>query len=333
MSIRIYLGTQIEQTLATAVLTYSIRRRTSHTVQIQPLYEAVAAANIDIPIPEDPALRPRTPFTFQRFAIPALCQYQGKALYLDSDMLVFKDISELWEQPFRKTANGKTADSKTADGKTADAKAAEPTADLLSVPEPPESGRSPQYSVMLLNCAQLDWNVAQLVQSLTRGRWTYREFVLDMAPAAIKRADLPAGWNDLERYNPERTALLHYTDMPSQPWLSTDNPLAALWCNELIKAVSAGEIARAQVCDSIERGWVRPSLLTQIDSGIADPQQLPAEVLRRDRTAFVPPHIWQKYLQHPVLQQPKVRQWFSYSYAALKTMANPKALAGRSRHS
>ncbi|MFK8184071.1 MAG: glycosyltransferase [Phormidesmis sp.] len=300
MSIRIYLGTQIEQSLAVEVLTYSICKRTAHPVQITPLYEAVAAANIPIPTPADPALKPRTPFTFQRFAIPALCQYQGKAIYLDSDMLVLRDIYELWQQPFEQPG--------------------EPTAGLLSVPEPPESGRSPQYSVMLLNCAQLTWEAAQLVESLERGTWTYKEFVLDMSPAAIKRADLPLGWNDLECYEPARTALLHYTDMPDQPWLATTNPLAALWCNELLQAIADGAIARETVQDHIERGWVRPSLLTQIDQGIVNPQQLPKNVLRQDRYTFAPPHVWQKYLQHPMLQRQKPRQWFSRVYATFKAI-------------
>ncbi|MEM6451306.1 MAG: glycosyltransferase [Cyanobacteria bacterium P01_D01_bin.105] len=303
MSIRIYLGTQAAQTLAAQVLAYSIRKHTSHPVQIIPLYKAIAAANISIPIPTSPALKPQTPFTFQRFAIPALCQYQGKAIYLDSDMLVFRDISQLWQQPFTQ--------------------AQQPTADLLFVPEPLESGRSLQYSVMLLNCAQLQWDASQLVQSLMRGTWTYQEFVLDMSPATVKRADLPLGWNDLERYDPARTALLHYTDMPHHPWLCVSNPLAPLWCNELLHAVADGAIARATVQESIHRGWVRPSLLTQIDTGIADPQRLSARVRKRDRYTFTPPHIWQKYLRHAALQQQRPRKWFSCAYATLKAIVKP----------
>ena len=306
MTIRIYLGTQIEQTLATAVLSYSIRKRTSQPVKITPLYEAVAAANICVPTPTDPAIRPRTPFTFQRFAIPAISGYQGRAIYLDSDMLVFRDISELWQQPFES--------------------AGAPTADLLSVPEPPGSERAPQYSVMLLNCAQLKWNTAQLVQALERGRWTYKEFVLDMSPAAVKRADLPLGWNDLERYDPARTALLHYTDMPYQPWLSAGNPLASLWCNELLHAVADGAIALHTVQDSVDRGWVRPSLLTQIEKGICDPKQLPASAIQRDLYRFTPPHVWQRYLRYSVLQQPLPRRWFSRAYATAKMMLKPDTL-------
>ncbi len=304
--IKIYLGTQIEQSLATAVLTHSIVSHTQHAVEIRPLYEAVAAAGIEIPTPTDPQLRPRTPFTFQRFAIPKLCQYQGRAIYLDSDMLVFRDISEIWQQPFKQTDDRLDAEQ----------------ADLLSVPEPVGSVRSPQYSVMLLNCAQLQWNPTQLVDALQRGTWTYQQFVLEMSPAPRKIAALPLGWNDLECYDPMRTALLHYTDMPRQPWLSTVNPLASIWCSALLKAVTAGAISRATVQDSVDRGWARPSLLYQVDHQIAEPQRLPADVLQRDRYTFTPPHVWQKYLKHPMLQKQRSRQWFSLTYAALKATAD-----------
>jgi hypothetical protein len=293
--IKIYVGTQIEQSLAVEVLTYSIRRHTQQPIQVMPLYQAVQAAGIDIPTPANPKLRSKTPFTFQRFAIPALCHYKGRAIYLDSDMLVLKDIQGLWSQPFV-------------------------TADLLSVPEPPGSGRSPQYSVMLLNCAQLTWDIDQLIKALEQGQWTYAQFVLEMAAATHKSATLPAGWNDLERYDPCQTALIHYTDMPHQPWLCVSNPLADLWCEALLGAITAGVITREAVQTSVEKGWVRPSLLHQIDYGITDPQQLPAHILNHDQLAFSPPHVWQKYLRHSFVQGPRSRQYFNRTYAAFKSI-------------
>ncbi|MGB3297615.1 MAG: hypothetical protein WBA76_05040 [Phormidesmis sp.] len=293
--VRIFLGTQVEQSLAVAVLSYSITAHTRWPVEITPLYQAVQAAGINIPTPAQLQLRPRTPFSFQRFAIPAICRYQGRAIYLDSDMLVFKDIGEIWQQSFARPSGEMM--------------------DLLSVPEPVGSGRSPQYSVMLLNCESLSWQVDCLVRELERGTWTYKQFVMEMAPATHKAAALPAGWNDLERYDLGTTALLHYTDMPRQPWLSVANPLAALWCDALLKAVAAGAISRDTVRASVELGWVRPSLLPQIDQGIADPLRLPEDVLQRDRRSFTPPHVWQQYLRHPVLQGARSRRWFNLAYS------------------
>ena len=296
--IKIYLGTQIEQSLASYVLAYSIRKHTQRPVEVTPLFQAVEAAETQIPTPRNPKLRPRTPFTFQRFAIPQICDYQGRAIYLDSDMLVLRDISEVWDQPFDNN-------------------------DLLSVPEPPDSVRSPQYSVMLLNCEQLNWNAAQLVHQLEAGTYTYQQLVLEMTPASQKATRLPLGWNDLERYDAAQTALLHYTDMPLQPWLSVHNPLAEIWCEYLLAAIAEGAISRASVAASVELGWVRPSLLTQVDCQIANPKDLPETVLARDQQYFAPPHEWQRFLSRPFLQRQSIRQWFIPTYAALKRRLKP----------
>lgn len=37
-----------------------------------------------------------TPFSCFRFAIPQICGFDGRAIYLDADMLVLGDIQELW---------------------------------------------------------------------------------------------------------------------------------------------------------------------------------------------------------------------------------------------
>ena len=270
-TIHIFVGTQQEQMLALKVLEYSIRKHSQATVQVTPLFAAVSQAGIKIPEPKNPTNRPRTPFSFQRFAIPALQNYQGKAIYLDSDMQVFQDIRELWEWDF--------------DG-----------ADLLSVAEPADSGRMPQFSVMVLNCEQLKWDVAELIQDLERGRWTYQQFILEMAPAEKIAAVLPTVWNELERYEAGKTALTHYTDMPTQPWLSTENPLGWLWCQELVYAIEERFITQKFVEQEVKQGWVRPSLLYQLEHGIVDPLKLPEKVIKHDSWNFVPPHAVKKAL-------------------------------------
>ncbi len=41
-----------------------------------------------------------TPFSAFRWGIPAFCGYQGKAIYMDTDMIVLSDLAELWNTPF-----------------------------------------------------------------------------------------------------------------------------------------------------------------------------------------------------------------------------------------
>lgn len=40
-----------------------------------------------------------TPFTHFRWSIPAVCGYQGRAVYTDSDFFFCADLAELWRQP------------------------------------------------------------------------------------------------------------------------------------------------------------------------------------------------------------------------------------------
>jgi hypothetical protein len=39
-----------------------------------------------------------TPFSALRWGIPAACKFQGKAIYMDVDMIAMSDIAELWNQ-------------------------------------------------------------------------------------------------------------------------------------------------------------------------------------------------------------------------------------------
>ena len=43
-----------------------------------------------------------TPFSGFRWAVPSLCSYHGKAIYMDSDFIVLDDIAKLWNQEFQK---------------------------------------------------------------------------------------------------------------------------------------------------------------------------------------------------------------------------------------
>lgn len=262
--VRVYVGMEPEQDLACRVLEYSIRRRCSMSVLVQPLCKAIAEAHIEVPLPKAPEKRPRTPFSFQRFAIPALRGYRGRAIYLDSDMLVFGDIKTLWTWPME-------------------------DAPIAVAKEPEGTGRRPQFSVMVLDCEKLSWDVRAIVDDLDRGRWSYEQLMYDMAVCQNVARTIPSSWNDLERYNPGDTQLIHFTDMELQPWLSTRNPAAHLWCAALLQAIEAGTIRAAEVAEQVERGWIRPSLEWQVQRKQAEPSLIPRHVAIKD-ALFVPPH-------------------------------------------
>src|SRR5690606_5491336 len=92
--IRIFCGADRSQQLPFKVLAASIRRHASRPVEIRTIDNSLA------PPVSDPRFAPYTEFSFARFAIPALCGHQGRALYMDSDMLVFADIAPLFDIDF-----------------------------------------------------------------------------------------------------------------------------------------------------------------------------------------------------------------------------------------
>lgn len=260
--IRVYVGSQEAQMLAVKVLEHSIRKNTSMSVEVFPLHHA----KLEAPTPNDPANRPRTPFSFQRFLIPGLAGYEGRAMYVDSDMQVFDDLRKVWTLPF--------------DG-----------ADLLAAREPGDSGRKPQFSVMLLDCGALRWDLENIVEALDRGELTYETLMYQMAVARNIEPAIDPRWNSLERYREGETGLLHYTDMTMQPWVSTKNPLGYLWMRDLFGAIDVGAVTREYVAEHVEQGWVRPSLLYQLDHRVEDPRRLPREGRAADKDYVAP---WQK---------------------------------------
>lgn len=85
--LRIFIGIDPRQPVAYHVLVSSIQRRASRPVAITPLL-------IDqLPIKRQGL----TQFTFSRYLVPYLCNYEGQALFIDSDMILLDDIAKLFD--------------------------------------------------------------------------------------------------------------------------------------------------------------------------------------------------------------------------------------------
>ncbi len=90
--INVFVGYDSKEKAAFNVLSYSILKNSTKPVSITPIY----LENI-----KDDFIRERnnlssTEFSFSRFIVPHLMNYQGWALFLDCDMLMTADINELW---------------------------------------------------------------------------------------------------------------------------------------------------------------------------------------------------------------------------------------------
>lgn len=238
--LRVFVGTDDSQRVAARVLEYTIRKHASQPVEV------VHLDAVEVPLPNDLANRPRTGFSFNRFAIPALCGHQGRALYVDADMLVFGDIADLWAIPMAGHAVLCTRQDAAPEA-WRDHEAFQP---------------GPQMSVMLLDCARLPWDTAAIVAGLDEGRYSYTELMFDLCivPPDLIAATLPPEWNCLERFDPATTRLLHFTVVPTQPWKSDDNPLGAIWLAQYAEAVAAGAVPREEVERGIAAGFLKPAL-------------------------------------------------------------------------
>lgn len=154
--IRIFIGTDESQLGAAEVLKQSIMETTSLPVRVETM------ERLPIPQPKDVRQSQRTGFSFARWAIPELCGYKGRAIYIDADMMVFTNIEELWRWPM--------ADATIA---IVDGRDTSYCADWAK-------GNKNETSVMVLDCGKAKWSLASLVEGLD-GQYDYKQMMSENA--------------------------------------------------------------------------------------------------------------------------------------------------------
>lgn len=306
---RVFVGADRSQLLAVKVLEHSLRRHTDMSVSVTSMHE------LDLPSPNDLRQSARTGFSFTRFAIPELAGFTGRALYLDADMLVFKDLREIYDLPF---GRAKVIIQEELPEAAQAAKAGAP------------ARRIKQCSVMMLDCGALDWKANEIIAGLD-GRYTYEDLMFDLCllqPEEIAY-DIPFKWNSLEVYEPGRTGLIHYTDMNTQPWVYVGNPNGRLWLDEVRLMLDRRLLERDEIEAEIALGYFRPSLLAELDLGTNGKALSNVErdrLKRIDADAGFQPH-------REVMEQRKMRQALVSAYekrlaGAGAVSVRPPAMAG-----
>lgn len=173
--LKIYIGFDSRQPISYTVLQNSIFRHASVPVSITPLcLETMPCQRQGL-----------TPFTFSRFLVPYLCDYQGWALFLDIDMLLCADVNELF---------------KLKD-------------DAYAVMVSKNPMRFEWPSMMLYNCAKCTVLTPEYVAEAAKLHlldWVKEEEI----------GELPREWNHLVGYDPlnPNPKLIHYTQgVPAYP--------------------------------------------------------------------------------------------------------------------
>lgn len=253
--VRIFIGADRSQQVAVKVLEYSIKRNTNAKVEVIPMID------LNVPQPKDPRNGQRTGFSYSRFCIPKLAGYSGKAIYMDADMQVFKDISELWELPFCGAKVLIQQEIKHLD--------------VNMGKENAPTKRVKQCAVMLLDCGRLDWDINSIMRDLNEGRYDYEQLMYELCILREEEIgySVPFEWNSLEYFD-EDTRLTHYTDMGTQPWVSTRNPLGEIWFSEVRRMIAEGCLRPGLLEEEIRLGHFRPSLMRDIRYGHHIPKLL-----------------------------------------------------------
>ncbi len=267
--VNIYVGTDRSQLFAVKVLEHSIARNTDLEVNVIPMHE------LEYGKPKDLRQQQRTGFSFTRFCIPKLNNYQGKAIYVDADMLVLKDIKELWNLDFGE--NHILVQEELPDQHS------KPTGDLDPTLKRVNK-RVKQSSVMLLDCSKLDWNIEQIIKDLDEWKYSYDDLMFKLCLVDENKVGykVPFRWNSLEHLAPE-TCLIHYTDMYTQPWVYSGNPHEEVWLDEVRLMLSKGVITINEVQKEVELGYFRPSIVDDILRRREDDPSKKSEIIIRNR--------------------------------------------------
>jgi lipopolysaccharide biosynthesis glycosyltransferase len=204
---RIFIGYDPTQEVSFKVLSYSLEKHASEPIEIN----AIDASKLtDFNRPVDPVAS--TPFTYTRFLVPWLCDYEGIALFMDSDMLALGDICELFRLPM----DGLALRVRKHDYR--------PTETVkMGGKVQTQYPRKNWSSLMLMNCADLTAWTKEAVETQT-GAWLHR-----FEPIPDEQiGDISEEWNVLDHITAP-TKLLHYTS--GGPWLTgcEDAPHADLW--------------------------------------------------------------------------------------------------------
>lgn len=204
--IRVFVGAaaNYEDLESQAVLENSIRKYASRPVEIEwmQLSRAIEPNWKELGVPPRSfwysdgetgwrTERWATPFSGFRWAIPAFCGFEGRAIYCDSDVIFMADIAELWDQEFQP-------------GKAVMAK----------------GGASWRFCVSLWDCAAVEPHILP-IEELRSNPEAHRLMTQRFAGADFVQS-FDGDWNcldggDYQNLSDERIKAIHYTSISSQP--------------------------------------------------------------------------------------------------------------------
>ncbi len=208
--LRIFIGWDSRFPEPADVLRYSLKKHASIPLDIQYLNLRELSEKHGFVREHDPLAS--TEFTYTRFLVPYLCNYRGKAIFMDNDMLCLGDIKELDDLDMEGLALRVVKHDY------------QPTNSVKMYGCPQTTyPRKNWSSLMIMNCDKLRLWTKEVVATAS-GAYLHR--FQDIPDEQI--GDIPPTWNTLD-WMDESTRLIHYTN--GGPWFEQykDHPHADIW--------------------------------------------------------------------------------------------------------
>ena len=204
--LRIFIGWDSRFPEPADVLRYSLIKHSSipleihylklHELGLQRTYDPLAS----------------TEFTYSRFLVPYLCNYRGKAVFMDNDMLALGDARQLDDLDMTNYALRVVQHDYQPEN----------TIKMYGCPQT-SYPRKNWSSLMIMDCSRLRLWTRHAVETQT-GAYLHRfQDIPDELIGAI-----PKTWNSLDRLD-DSTELIHYTN--GGPWFPqyANHPHADVW--------------------------------------------------------------------------------------------------------
>lgn len=249
--VRVFIGSGEASVLERKTLIYSLKKHCSRELDI---YVFNGTHNSIERNDEEPVLanmslnvkyRNFTEFSNYRFLIPEICGHEGRAIFLDSDMVCLGDIATFFDQPM----NGN---------------------DMLAKPEAYKGDHCWGMSQILFDCSKCRFDLEQIFSEIDAGEYTNAD-LHQMKSGFLKKYPFKLGgydstWNVFDQCD-ESTNLIHYTNLGTQPWKFPNHKHEDVWFKYFNEARKAGEIEQFDLKKTLSRAYVRQDILKPNKNG------------------------------------------------------------------
>jgi hypothetical protein len=245
MRVRVFIGSGEASLVERKTLIHTLRKHSKRDLDIYVFNGTHNAVELNdgepflAPMSLKVKYRNVTEFSNYRFLIPQLCNHEGRAIWVDSDTLCLTDIGELFDLPL--------GDS-----------------DFLAKGEAYAGASRWGLSVMLIDCARTRFDLEAIFAEIDRGLYTYED-LHQMSPVFLKHhshkvGNLDPNWNVFDHCD-EKTKLIHFTNLYTQPWKFPGHAHAELWFRYFREAIAAGVVTERDISLSQARAYVRQDIL------------------------------------------------------------------------